>query len=252
MIAFAKAMGQTGAAFTAEIGLYIDVDQWMESFALATLSGAVDHYAASAQHNAQFYARPDDGLFLYFPHDLDFYQADPRRPIVSCADLTKLLAVPAYARLFYGHLYDIIDTTYNATYLAHWRDHFGALLPGQDFVSYYDFAVARSEYVLQTATDSVLNSIPIVAFAITTNGGVDFAVEDVAVTIAGDGWVDVHELRLAGSADPLAVTWTDRASWQVTVPLASGSNLLAFTAYDRHGAIVGIDSVTVTSTFAGP
>jgi hypothetical protein len=253
LVAFAKAMGQTGATFQSQIGLSIDVDQWLQSFALATLSGAVDHYAASAQHNAQFYQRPDDGRFLYFPHDLDFYQSDPRRPIVSCADLSKLLAVPAYARRFYGHLNDVIATTYNATYLAHWRDHFGALLPGQDFVSYYDFAVARSDYVLRTATDSVWNSVPPVAFAITTNGGADFAVDDVAVTLAGDGWVDVHAIVLGAAAEPLeGVTWSTRESWQVTLPLALGANVLELTALDRRGAVVGSDTITVTSTFAGP
>ncbi|MEZ4467975.1 MAG: hypothetical protein R3F43_26950 [bacterium] len=43
------------------------MDQWLEAAAAASLSGAVDHYGAGAQHNVQFYVRPTDGRVLVLP-----------------------------------------------------------------------------------------------------------------------------------------------------------------------------------------
>ena len=80
-----------------------------------TLSGSGDNYAQGAQHNAQFYLRPSDQRMLYFPHDLDAFYSTTR-PVVGNSDLSKLISVPAYARLYYGHLYDIISSLVETGY----------------------------------------------------------------------------------------------------------------------------------------
>ena len=107
-----------------------------------------------------------------------------------------------------------------------------------------DYVDARAEYV----TNQLAIVAPQVSFEITTNGGNDFTVNEPSATLAGDGWIDVHEIRLAGSNQPLEVTWTDRNSWQLSVPLGFGANPIQLEAYNLRGELVGSDAVILTST----
>ncbi|MBK7191574.1 MAG: lamin tail domain-containing protein [Myxococcales bacterium] len=234
--------------FEQELDRVIDVDEWLRATAFATLSGAIDNYASGAQHNADFFVRPSDGRLLYFPHDLDFL-GSPQGPVVGNGDLARLVAQPAWARLYYGHLNDIITTAFNATYLAPWSSQLGGLLPGQDFAGHLQYVAARADWVMRGAPDAVTRAIPPIAFQITTNGGAAFAVAAPSATLDGAGWVDVAAIHRAGA--PLTATWPSRTGWRVTTPLACGANLLALEARDRRGRPVGADTVTVTRTGAG-
>ena len=153
--------------FEQQLDRVIDVDEWLRATAFATLSGAIDNYASGAQHNADFFVRPSDGRLLYFPHDLDFL-GSPQGPVVGNGDLARLVAQPAWARLYYGHLNDIITTAFNATYLAPWSSQLGGLLPGQDFAGHLQYVAARADWVMRGAPDAVTRAIPPIAFQITT------------------------------------------------------------------------------------
>ena len=247
------AMGQTfsGADFLTEADSVIDVDQWLRAFAYATLSGAVDNYGSDgAQHNARFYVRPEDQRVLYFPHDLDYFSSY-NRSVVGNSDLSRLLADPANSRAYYGHLVDIIGIAYNGDYMAPWCEQLASLLPAQDIDGHCEFIVDRAAWVMSGSSQGVLANYPAVDFSITTGGGADFTVDAPEVTLEGEGWVDVRQISLDGAADPLEVSWVDDESWQVTVPLAEGPNALVLVATDLHGAIVGTDSIVVTSTDGG-
>ena len=250
LIRFARIFGLSGAAFDAQVGDVIDVDQWLRAFAFATLSGAVDNYASGAQHNAEFYLRPSDGRALYFPHDLDFL-GGPTGPVVASGDLSRLMAVPARARAYYGHLHDIITTSFNGPYMAHWADQMGLLLPAQGFPSHLQYVVQRAEWVMNGAGNAITRAIPRVDVAITTNGGADLAVTTATVTLDGTGWIDVHELRRPGALLPLTLTWTTTTAWRTTIDLACGVNAIRLDATNRHGQAVGTDTITVTRSGAG-
>ena len=56
------------------------------------------------------------------------------------------------------------------------------------------------------------------------------------------------QVTLDGAVDPLELTWIDDQSWQVIVPLDAGPNALTLVATDLWGAVVGTDSIVVTST----
>jgi hypothetical protein len=247
LMAFAKVFGLPQAGFDAAVGDTIDVDQWLRAFAFATLSGAIDNYASGAQHNADFYVRPDDGRVLYFPHDLDFYGGSPRSALVANGDLARLIATPANLRAYYGHLLDIVRTSYNGAYMARWCQHFGALLPGQDFAAYLQFVIDRAAWVLDEAPNAVNTAIPSVPFQITTNGGADFTVPDAAITLQGTGWVDVRQIHRFGDSGPLLVTWVGPTDWLATVPLACGANVIVLVATDPQGSKRGSDMITITS-----
>lgn len=222
-----------------DVDTVIDVDQWLRSFALATVSGATDNYGSGAQHNAAFYVRPADGRMLYFPHDLDFI-GGTTMPVVGNADLARLLDEPVYERLYYQHLEDILARAYSPGYLGRWCDQIGALLPAQNFAGHCQFVSARADFIASAIT----GSFPPIAFAITTQGGMDFATNADAVELQGQGWIDVREIRREGA--PLQVTWLDGDTWSVMVALQPGANDVQLDAYDLGGASAGSDTIVIT------
>lgn len=250
LMAFAKVMGSQGQAFDAAIDGVADVDEFLRSFAFATLSGAVDNYGAGDAHNGNFYVRPSDNRVLYLPHDLDFYGGSPNSAVVASSDLAKLVATPQRKRAYYGHLYDIISTAYNATYMAWWSDYLGKLLPGQNFAGHLKFVAARADWVLNAAPNAILKAIPKVAFSLAT-GATPLSIEAPQVTLQGQGWIDVHQLLVGKPPTPLPLTWTDLSTWQTTVPLVCGPQKLDLVAQDAHGTAVGAASVVVTRTGVG-
>jgi hypothetical protein len=247
IIAWAKAMGQSNPTFNANIGNYIDVDQWLRGFAFSILSGAQDSYSGhTAQHNVQFYVRPDDGKVLLLPHDLDaFYTVST--PIALNSDLVDLIALPHNKHMYLGHLYDMISTTYNLNYLTRWANHFGELLPAQSFASHLTFIGDRSNFLLDEINRTDLYAGPKAAapFNITSP---DQNVNTTTATVSGTGWIDVRNIRKAGDSTNLAVTWNTITGWTATVPADFGTHVVTLEAYDFQDNLIGTDTITITST----
>jgi hypothetical protein len=253
IIAMNQAMSLTGSAFLNTIGSVIDVDQWLRTFAVANLAGVSDILATGGnQHNIVFYVRPDDGKVLMFPWDWDesFRLSNSSNGLViggSTLPLAKLLASPAYTHAYYGHLWNLTETSYRSDYLTSWATHFGGLV-GQNFSVDISYVTARRDKIR-----TLLNSaVPATSYAITTNGGNDFQVGALSTVLSGTAWIDVKEIRLAGSSQPLPITWTSQTAWQVTVPLTYGFNPLVLQAYDFSGNPIYSDSITVESTVPDP
>ena len=76
-------------------------------------------------------------------------------------------------------------------------------------------------------------------------------VNDDVVTINGQGWINVREIRVAGQPQSLDVAWTSETDWVADVPLLFGENVLNFEAYDFQGERINTSastSITVVST----
>lgn len=237
IMAFAQVFDLPDPEFFARIEDVIDVDQWLRAFAFSALCGAVDHFADGANHNVQLYVRPSDGRVLFFPHDLDFYQ-NARRAIVARAELRRLLTRPRWRRAFYGHLHDVLALAYDPEWLGHWRDHLGALLPGQNFAAHHAFMIERAAFVRQDAGDSILNTIPEVPFAITTEG----PVAGPEALLEGTAWIDVW--TLVGPDGVIEPTWIDDHTWQASVRVPGGVRALRLEAHGRAG-LIGEASIAV-------
>ena len=246
---FVKAFGTTGSAFNDHVSDLIDVDQWLRAFAIAVVSGAGDSYGGdNSQHNMQIYLRPSDGRALYFPHDLDAFYSSTR-PLIANSDLVKIMASPAYERLYYGHVYDVLKTSYNTTYMRHWTDQLGQLLPSQPFADHLSFIGQRHGFLSNEIAQRVA---PVYPFEIT---GYPLTVPDAYAQISGKGWIDVKEVYLQGFDTPLELSWTSAGSgtskvfyWSATVPLEPGVNNLVPAAYDFQGHLITTKSITITST----
>ncbi len=243
IIALAEHFDLGGAAFDDGLADVIDIDQWLRALAYSCAAGAGDSFFTNSNHNGQFYARPGDGRVLYFPHDLDF-AFNATLPIFTNQELQRITAVPSRRRDYLGHLHNICTTVFNASYMGDWTDHFGSLLPGQNFAAHLSYIDTRSNYIL----GQINNSLAPLDFRITTNGGNSFSTGASPVALEGEGWVNVRTIRIAGSGVPLAVTWTGIDTWSLAVPLAAGANVITLEAVDFEGAVVGTDSITVTNT----
>ncbi len=246
---FCKFFGDSSNVYYEQLDSVIDIDIWLESFAIAVASGSGDNYGGdNAAHNAMIYVRPEDGRVLYFPHDLD-YAYETTRSIVPNSDLNKMIANPNLERLYYGYLYHILNSSYNVTYMSHWTDHFGELLVGQNFDSYLTFIGERYNYLSGELNARIAADY---GFVITD---LDKVVDSDSTTIEGKAWINVKSIRLVGMDGDLDISWSKTGSgsssefhWQANVPLEPGVNNLVFEATGFNDELIGQASIIVTST----
>lgn len=238
--------GSRTALFQQNLDLFIDVGQWLSSFVVAVVSGTADHYSAGGPHNAQFYVRPEDGRFLYFPHDLDLaYKWN--RGLVTNNDLSRMLGVPAYERLYYGYMHHMLTTSYNAEYMSYWTTLFKRLDPQQSFDQHLAFIGQRSSFLRNELRQRVVAPHPFnITRAVRTGGATTVALE-------GRAWIDVKEIFLQGRETPLLCIWTSEGSgaskvffWQANVDLAETDGTLTCTAIGFNGSPVGTDTIQIT------
>jgi len=253
IIDMGKAFSQSELQLDAATREVIDVDQWMRTMAMISLAGVADVYNMNLPHNLQLYVHPEDNKVLVFPWDNDhaFYHlsTSPLLGSLATTNLSKIIDLPHNRRMFYGHLLDLINTSYNTTVLAPFIENYTRLTKFETLETFFNnYINNRVDFVL-SELDNVAPQIP---FEITTNNGEDFEASNTIVTIEGDGWIDVHEIRLAGSQLPLEVIWTDQDSWQVAIPVTFGANSMVLEAYNFQGTQIGSDSIAVTSTVSHP
>ena len=247
IINLTNAVGQTGgsASFNTLAAQYINVSAWLRAVVPATLYGVTDNYlgTGSGKHNTLVYFPPGQKALL-MPWDLDFLaQSNPTTTsLTTGGDVAKFIANPVWKRLYYGHMLDILNRSFNTTYMTTWATHYSRF--GTD-----DMVPSVSAYLTPRASHAmsqVSAAIPSVAFTRTSASPV--TVSTPFATVSGDGWVNVAEIRLQGSAQDLAVTWTDENSWTLQLPVSAGTAIYTLIAYDNNGASLGTASVTITGS----
>ena len=158
--------------------------------------------------------------------------------------MTQVFELPGNLRRLYGHLHDLITTTYNGNYTQYWVNHFTAKFSGANFSGPRSFVIDRGNWVL----GQLNNLAPEIPFEITTQGGEDFSISESSVTLQGRAWYRVDEIRLAGHGEALQPRWIDRDRWEITWPLSLGKNALALEAYDYQGNLMDTASINVSTT----
>ncbi|MCA9200074.1 MAG: lamin tail domain-containing protein, partial [Planctomycetales bacterium] len=247
-------MGQTlslnGDELENSIEDAIDVDQWLRVFAMMSVTGIADVYGQAEEnpHNLSFYYDPEADKMLALPWDWDFaFQIPASSPLTGRGkNFHKVMRIPKYERQFYGHLLDIVDTVGNSAYFDRWADHYGTMLR-ESFRSSGNYLDARGDSI----RTQIERDFARVDFQITPLNS--STVDAASVELRGQGWVDIREIRLAGSDAPLPVEWSegDRRNadqWHVHLPLAPGLNQLTLDAYGYQGQLLASQTVEVTST----
>jgi hypothetical protein len=244
VIALARAFSLSGPALQAQAQQLMDVDEWMRVFAMKSLSGDVDTYGYGYPHNLIIYFRPEDQKALAALWDMDFSWTRPvSASLYGGANIDRLISLPANLRLFYGHLHDLITTTFNTAYMGRWTTHYGSLV-GQNYSGVLNYIGQRGNF----ARSRLPAQVP---FAITTNGGQDFMANSTSTVIAGTGWINLKSIKVENRPETIPFTWTGVTSWQASVPLILGMNRLNFLAYDFQGRLAASNHITVTSTAVG-
>jgi hypothetical protein len=245
MMELAKMFSLTGTNIDAPSQKLLDVNEWCRAFAIESLFGNSDTYGFGLPHNFMLYFRPADGRALAFPWDMDVsFYLPTSSPLLPNANVTKVFTLPANQRLFYSHLYDLVTTTYNPTYMGRWTAHYAGLL-GQNWSGALNYIGNRRNYVLGQLPTAL-------AFAITSNGGNEFTINNNLVTLTGTAPIQVEYIAVNGTR--YAVRWTSTTTWSLTVPVGAGTNTLALQAFDRYGRLLTnvADTIKVVNNSAVP
>ena len=247
IIELGKALDRSGVALARATQQVMDVDQWMRAAAYQSLVGAADAYfTGSNVHNFRLYVRPD-GKVLYLPWDWDSaFQLSNSAALVGTGRFAQVVRLPANLRLFYGHMLDIVDRSFNREYMDEWTRHYGQLA-GRNFASRLSYIDRRTQFV----AERIGRDFPPMEFSVTTPETLQ--VGTPVATVEGRGWVDVREIRLAGGDQPLDVVWQASAgavadSWQARFPVAFGTHTYTLEAYDYRGNRIASKPITIEST----
>ncbi len=259
---FTNAVGQAaGATFNTLTAQYIDVDEWLRAHVPSALFGVTDNYMAptgSSQHNTLIYFPPGKKAVI-FPWDCDFLsQVNPTTTsLTGGGDLAKFINNPLWKRLYYGHILDILNRSFNTATMTAWATHYQRF--GTDEMvnsSVVAYLTPRAQYArdVVTGTNGQTAPIPFVAFARTSASPA--TVSTPFATVTGVGWINLAEIRLLGSAEPLAITWTSDTAWTLQLPIAAGTNTYTLVPYDSNGvqltnAVSGGTPVAATVTVTG-
>lgn len=79
-----------------------------------------------------------------------------------------------------------------------------------------------------------------------------------SITLEGEGWVNVRNIRFTDREEPLEVTWTTSKTWEISVPLVFGANAISLQSVDFQGKDLGSlfspgsDSIIITSAAKEP
>lgn len=219
----------------------MDVDAWLRTFAYISLGGINDTYNQGLPHNVQLFVRPEDQRVVPLPWDQDFtFHHAPTMPLLGTgSNLRNVLEIPNNRHHFYGHMVDIMSTSYNLEYLRPWISHYASFVRFDETAAIEKYIEDRSSFVMRRLPD-------VIDFSIDADGPI--VVEDTVATLTGTGWVDVRDIRVAGSEHPLNVVWTGDTEWETILPVPTGTNEIVLEAINLQGELIGSGTFNVTST----
>ena len=241
------AIGQTGgsAAFNTQTAQYLDISPWLRATIPPALFGVSDNYLGDGYpHNVLIFF-PPGGKAQLFPWDMDYLnQSNPTAATLTVGgDLAKFLANPVYKRLYWGHMLDILNRSFNTTTMTKWATHYSKFSSADMVPMVSNYLTPRAAY----ARAQVNAAIPAVTFAVTTPAD-NASINAASTTITGSGWIDVAEIRLVGSSEPLNLTWSSSTAFSLLLPLSPGTRSYTLKAYNPQGIEVGSVTRTYTNT----
>ena len=112
----------------------MDVDLWMRHYANQSYFGNWDTYGFGRPKNLRIYVRPEDGKFLplYWDCHLCNFTETIYKPSETTSRLDEIRDIPANLRLYWGHMLDLINRSFNEAYVTPWAQHYGELTGNQN------------------------------------------------------------------------------------------------------------------------
>lgn len=234
----------------------VDVDHWMRTFAMNDLASFWDAFGNSNGKNTFLYKPERSGWKLMswdFDVGLGVFNDPPNLPLFEVNDpvVARMYQTPAFVRRYWAALEEAltgffrtgagtaVDRRLDARYAAFQAEGLG--LEGPAGIKSW---INQRRSFLAGQLNSVRSS-----FAVSTQGGADFATNANPVILRGTAPVAVATVRVNGVEYPLR--WTSVTAWELTLPLAAGTNVLAITGVDRGGRVVAGAEKSLSVTFTG-
>ncbi|MFO1490058.1 MAG: CotH kinase family protein [Kiritimatiellia bacterium] len=253
------ALNQTDPAlYTQQVKAVVDIDSWMEDFAVRRIGTDWDGYGYYRGKNTFLY-RPPGGKVHLALWDMDFSMGAGSRNFdagllteINDPTLNNFYAHPEFSRVFYNILRQAVDgpmtsAVFDPVADAHYQTLVANGVPATDPSAMKSWLQSRRTYIINQ-----IGAMSSPAFAITTNGGADFSTASSAVTLAGTAPIEVAGILVNGR--PAALNWTSTSAWSLTLYPVSGANPVTLTGVDRAGRPVPgmADAITVTYTGSNP
>jgi len=244
MIALGKAWSHNGPVLDAETRELMDIDQWMRAYALVSLCSVGDMYTFGNNHNWFMYQRASDGKFLYFPWDMDFaFTRGANGALVGDQNLAKVVNLPGNLRCLYAHMLDIINVSFNTSYMTYWTDHYDNFAPGQSYAGSLSTIGGRATFVRNTITNQA-------GLVFNVAGGTAITTSSNLVILTGTAPAQVKTIWINGVEYP--VTWTSVSAWRLLISVSDETNELNLVGHDIYDRPLTNFSRTVTVNYTGP
>jgi len=249
------AMNDTSAAYVDRALNLADLEQWMRALAFNYAMGNWDVWTYRIGQNAYLYKQPGHRWVL-IPWDIDFTFGlgdGTSAPLWEAQDpvMSRAFANGTFQRMLWRAYLDIVNGPFLPEQYQPQIDARRAMLLKnaisglQSPQAISTFINGRRSYLL-----SRINATNPREFAITSNGGADFASPTPVVAIEGTAPFAVVTIDINGV--PYPVTWTTVQRFRLAVPLVQPTNTLELVGRDRAGQPVPGAVASITVTYAGP
>lgn len=253
LFALVDAANTTGAAYVEQMEKFLDVENWMRTFAVEHLVGNWDSYGNRNGQNMYAY-KPTHDTWKLFIWDLDIALGGISDPAtsslfaVSDTVIGRMYTTPAFRRVYWRAMRDAVNGPLNATvvnpmldakYAAFQANGISASSPA-GIKSY--IASRRSSVIAQ------LNAVA-ASFTITSNGGLDFSVSNNLLMLTGTAPIEAATLKVNGVA--CRPTWSTVTNWTMTIALKDGINHLIVQGFDAPGILLANATAAITVTLTG-
>ncbi|MCZ6795539.1 MAG: lamin tail domain-containing protein [Planctomycetota bacterium] len=241
-------------AFDTRAPELIDLDAWVKGIAVYRAVEDWDAIGGWTGKNVYLYRDPA-GLWHFIPWDHDValgsaalqgdqnaraYLYTPYFP-----EIRRLLERPQLDRKFIAELARLFEEDYNPAVVDPVLQETWGVIRRTIGVS----SPARLQSFMRTRRSFILSRLPPSPdFAIETNAGEPFTTSESPVTLRGKAPYDIETITIGASV--ARVSWPDRETWEIRVPLSRGVNDLRLRGFDGRAELIATASVEVT--FAPP
>jgi hypothetical protein len=243
--------------YNSQVQAVMDYEEWARVFAVEHIVGNWDSYGYNRGKNMYAY-KPENGKWNLLAWDIDFLfdsggdpdttDINPLSMPINDPTIRTLLSFPPFQRAFWRALEDSVNGPMVAVNIsgmmnAKYNGLTAAGIPASSPSSTLSWISSRRTFI-QSALATVAAS-----FAITSNGGSNFATNRNYITLTGTAPIGVKTIEINGIAYP--VTWTTLTTWSLNYALGPGVNSLTVQGFDLRGNAIGGSSDTITITYTG-
>jgi regulation of enolase protein 1 (concanavalin A-like superfamily) len=237
------------------IEAFVDIENWMRTFALQHIVGNWDAYGHSRGKNSYLYL-PTGGRWKVIPWDIDFVLGlssdGPTADVFSSVDpvVTRLWNVPAFRRAYWRAFLDAVNGPLAPEAIEPVLDGRHAALVANGFnvenpAAIKSYVRQRRDYLRARVASQDTDSLQI-----TSNNGSDFSTAQPTVSLSGSAPLAIQTLLVNGV--PFPVSWSTITTWNLSLALGSATNHFVISALDSRGRPIPGFSDSITIRYSGP